>query len=259
MIAYLKSLPEQLSFYIFISAIIAIVVIALKGKLMLKFGKNTLGLGGSEPASGASGAKCSSSNFRKKRSCGDCVLIMMGEREKHEFNLRKTVDRILKTQMTFAEQKLIEVQTLLIDAYASKYSIVRNSQEKNPCIDDAVQNKLFYGLLKDVLLIIKDEIRRSYKDNNFYNLGDLEFSNYVKDKTKTIMSILNQHIRNIYPSSGVVVDGQGTIDIIESTSRDIEHIILEMYIQAKETKMDIKKQIDGIQKDFGSWIDTFLS
>jgi len=257
---FLSKLPTAWSSTIIVAAIIAIVVVALKGKLSAKWGKNAVDVGAGSSVKESKDTPKDEKNktLPAKKSCGDCVLIMMGEREKYEIKTRKTIDRVLKNQMNNAEQKLVEIQTLLINAFTEALYDKRNDQNEHTVDDEAVQSKLFYGLVRDALLLVKDEIRRSFKENGFFDFNGSEFTFYVRDKIKFLLSILSQHLRNLYPSQGVIVDLQKILKSIESKTTEIEALGFEMYTHAKEAKLEAEKQTKELRTEFSNWIDSFI-
>jgi hypothetical protein len=252
---FLKSLPVGWAITILILGILAIIIVSLWGKLKAKFGKEEISLGGGKEDSPKSEKQKESSAHAPKRSCGDCVLILMGEREKYELQFRKEHDRILKTQMVFVEQKLIELQTLLINSWNEDIHI--STKNGATTVDESVQHKLVYGLLKDALIGLKDEIRRSLKDNGFYDLNSSEFSDYVKERIRVIVSMLVVHIQNIYPDRGGVLEITDIIGGIQKNTYNISNLISDAYYHAKDMKMDADNRIENLTKDFGQWVDKF--
>lgn len=70
----------------------------------------------------------------------------------------------------------------------------------NTKLTTTLQYRMFWGLSNDALNIqMKDEIRRSIKENGFYELNGNDFSQYVKNQTKVLISIFRKHIINLYP------------------------------------------------------------
>lgn len=241
---YIFSLHPVVFITIVIIALIAIVIIMLKGKIKAKFGDKIIDIGGDDPEPPPT------ASIKQKRSCGDCVLLLMGEREKFEFKIRKETNKIMKNQMTFVEQKLIEIQTALLD----DITCIINKDT----IDESVQYKLIYGLLKDSLHNIKDEIRRSFKDNGFCDLGVSEFSSYLKDRTQILNSMLVQYIRNMYPDRGGVLEASKIINVIEQRKNFLSGLVNDLYMYAREVKLETDKKVNILQEQFIKWVDKFI-
>lgn len=248
---YFVGLPHPLIITIVIIAIFAIVVIAIKGKFSAKFGDKTISIGGGKEDYNNK-VPPPTVTFPQKRSCGDCILVLMGEREKLEFKVRKKVNKIMKTQMTFVEQKLIEIQTTLLDAISKRIN-------KESPIDDSVQYKLIYGLLKDSLHKIKDEIRRSFKDNGFWDMDVSDFSHYLKDRTQVLNSMFITYVRNMYPNRGGVLETDVIIEVIETKSTFLTGLIHDLYMYSRDVKIETDKEVDEAQRVFTEWVDKFIN
>jgi hypothetical protein len=179
---------------------------------------------------------------------------MMGEREKFELNMSKKVDHVLKTQMSIAEQKLVEIENTLINGFNERLNIAKKART-----EVEVEYKLFYGLLRDALINVKNEIRRSLKENGFYELSDNEFNMYAKDKTKVIISMVSQHIRNLYPSRGSEVSINEILVMLESKQSTFQGYISDVYTQAKQVIIDTDAEIGELKRMFSEWVDGFVN
>lgn len=246
---YVFSLPPYVFLILVSLIIIALVIIALRGKIKAKFGNKTIDIGGTDEDD-SSITPPPTTAITQKRTCGDCVLLLMGQREKFEFKIRKETNKIMKTQMTFVEQKLIEIQTTLLDDMTEMID--------KESIDESVQYKLLYGLLKDGLHKIKDEIRRSFKDNGFCEISVSEFSSYLKDRVQIIISMLIQYIRNMYPDRGGVLEASKIIEAIEKRNSFLSRLINDLYMYAREVRLETDKKVKEIQEQFAKWVDDFI-
>lgn len=261
---YLQSLPPEFSVAVIILAIIAAVIISLKGRAFVKWGKSLIGLGNAKEEGTTTGetgvtkppAPPTVTLKYPKRSCGDCLLIVMGEREKYEINMRKVSNRVLKQQMNFVEQKLVEMQTLFTTSFMDQISRMNGHSNEEQY---EIQYKLFYGLLKDCLFALKDEFRRSLKENGFFDLDDTEFANYVKDKTRTIISTISQYFRNLYPTRGILVPVEKIAESLEKSTSDLQNDVFAIYVNAKQIEREIDFETKEIQRQFGDWVDAFVN
>jgi hypothetical protein len=269
--AYLQGLPSSLSVTILIIAVLSFVIISLKGAAVIKWDKRIIGLGKAKlppdsdivtkPKYPKDYVKDTSppttSIYKKlKRGCGDCILILIGEREKYELNIRKTYNRILKQQMNYVEQKLTEVQTLFsADFMECMHSMTGKSNEDTY----ETQYKLYYGLLRDSLVSAKDEFRRSFKENGFFELSDSDFTTYVKDKTKNLISLLIQHTRNMYPSRGVVVSAEHIINIYDKNLLNLQEVLFSIYATAKQVTAESDVEINDLKTQYAKWVDDFVN
>jgi hypothetical protein len=250
---FLSNMPHELSFAIIISGIIAIVIISLRGHLKAIFGKKTIELGGG--GGGEKDGNGQETAIILKRSCGDCILLLMGEREKYEFQIDQVSNKVLKTQMTFVEQKLTEIQTVFMQKIIDA---IHDHMMQNPeAVSESIQYKLVYGLLKDALINIKDEYRRSFKENGFYYLDNSDFSHFINEKVTNMNSILVQFIRNIFPDRFDIIKPHEVINSIEKEKDYFSRAIKDIYSFAQSTRRISDENILEIKNNFKSWIDDF--
>lgn len=261
---YLSSLPNTLSVTILILGILAIVIISLKGTAVFRWGKNIIGLGKAKVSDSQDSVETTEDPGvppstvmikHPKRGCGDCILIIMGEREKYELKMSGALNHVLKNQMNFVEQKLTDIQALFTNMFMEQINKI-NAKVNEDSYE--AQYKLYYGLLRDCLITIKDEFRRSLKENGFSELSEVEFSFYVKNKARNILSIMSQHTRNFYPTRGVVVGYEKILDNIEKRSNDIQDILLSIYMNAKQVVIETDKEINRMKIEYSQWVDNFI-
>jgi len=126
---------------------------------------------------------------------------------------------------------------------------------------DVLQYRMFQGLMNDIfLIIIKNEIRRSIKDNGFHDISDNEFSQYVKNQRVKIMSLLKEHLISLYPSansSNISMDD--VLDFINNIELEINNIIYDIYSESKRLKKLEIELYDVIDKKFEADIEDFIS
>lgn len=255
---YLEGLPAEFSFVIIILLIISIVIIALRGHLKAKFDKKEVEIGKEEKKEGGSGDSpitVPSTPPVHKRTCGDCILLIMGEREKYEARVKQEYERILKTQMNYVEQKLLEIQS----SFMKRTMMTIHSKSNNPnAIDEAVQYKLAYGLFRDSIFGVKDELRRSFKANGFYDLDNSDFILFVRDQMAVINSILNQYIRNMYPERSGLISQEEVIDVLDKEKESLLIIFTDIYSYARTVKSEAYDRIEILKEEFSQTIDDFI-
>jgi len=271
---YLTGLPSALSVTVIVLGLTSIVIISLKGTAVVRWGKNLVGLGKAkitetseegtvdiESKQPTVSSPTATALLRMpKRGCGDCILIIMGEREKYELKISSTQDKVLRNQMNFFEQKMVEIQELI----EKVFSDLMESTKRQAAIVAAgksvdIEYKFFTELLKDALMIVKNEIRRSYKDNGYFDMADSDFSMYIKDKNRLIVNLIVQHVKSMYPSQGMTVTA---LDFQSSTMfvmPQMHDILRECFEYAKEITRESQAQIEGFHKEFSIWIDKFVS
>ena len=193
----------------------------------------------------------------RKRTCGDCVLILFGIREKYEHEIRHLDTSLLRQQMKFGEQKIQEAIFFLSQSFADDIKILGDGAEYEK---KAVQSALYCEALKNGMLSVKDELRRSFKENGFGAFSEIEFSHYVKDKTKIMLTIVRSYLNQHY------IDGDGTIVHLkerfermdESGLRKFEGWSFEVFTSAKDLIEEHRVKKERLTEEFRSEIDKFV-
>lgn len=193
----------------------------------------------------------------KKRSCGDCILIILGKRETTDSKKAYIDKNVLKDQMNFAEQKLLEVKTDLLTSYKM---LQRKHRTNNIELkDEVIQYKVYRGAILCALELVKDEIRRSFKENGFEDMDGSEFSVFVKNKSHALYSLGKNYIEEEYPYEGMIV----TLDERQQYINDfylskINDMCFDVFQKAKDIKIQAKLDITNITTEFAKEIDNFI-
>lgn len=234
------ALPLAAQISIGVGFLVVLAIVAYIGKVRLKFGWSVISFGRS-----------------KQRSCGDCVLLLMSKRERLEFQREFVLNRVLKEQMNFAEQKMLEIESLFLSGFRGLLSKKRKS-ETTPA-EENKQYRLYQGVFGMAMMSVKDEIRRSFKENGFETLSGVEFSSYVKNKVGTLISIAHDHIQNMYPYEGMIVSSNDRQGLIDENLSKIEDICFDIYVKAKEIKITSRRKIEKLDKEFAEELDEFIN
>ena len=126
---------------------------------------------------------------------------------------------------------------------------------------ETLQYRMFWGLSNDAInILMKNEIRRSMKENGFCEWSGNEFAQYVKNQSKILLSILRNHFINLYPSDDkrLQISMENILDYLEKQMPYIEDLIFEIYIEAKTLKTQDLEVLEEIDKKFEKEIDTFI-
>jgi hypothetical protein len=262
---YLIKIHPLLPYSLILGVIIAIVIISLKGKLMIKWGKNAIGIGNASDSADKTPVTTTGSSspplplqgvayFEKKRSCSDCLSIIENEKDKYNFNKKMREDKILNYRMNYTEEKLLEFENDVTSAFEKRLD--KSPGERESYLE--IESKMFYGLFKDVLSKVKKEIRRSCKENGFCELSDLEFSNFINDKSKIVMSILIRELKNIYPAYGTIVPIEFIVEDIESKFESIHDYIKDIFVYAKQVIEENEKDMKEMEDRYREWASNFV-
>lgn len=235
---FLSTLPLFAQVTIPLSIVIVIMVIALWGKVSIVWGRNSIGFGQS-----------------KRRSCRDCLSISLAKGQ--EFKIRREVldGSILKNQMNFAEHKLESVLFNLTEDYRQELLKSRNERKVLDRDVEYIQCALYEEVVRQSLNVAKDEIRRSFKENGFHELGGLEFQNYVKNKTTDLINRARSYLIHRYPSSMIIplADRLNKLDVAK-----IEDVCFDIYVNAKDTRIRIELEKKQLEESYINEVYTLL-
>jgi hypothetical protein len=123
----------------------------------------------------------------------------------------------------------------------------------NTKLTTTLQYRVFWGLSNDALNIqMKDEIRRSIKENGFYELNSNDYTQYVKNQTKVLISIFRKHIINLYPpdENRIIISMADVLQYIDEKEGIFEDVFLEIYNEAKKIKNQDDEYINDIDDKF---------
>lgn len=209
--------------------------------------------------------------LKRKRLCIDCSKILFAKREKldasrdkHYKEIEYEEDNILKHQMNFAEQKLEEIELILIQMMNER---IKELKLEHDIEGEVLNYRMFWGLVRDALFFrMRDEMRRSFKENGFYNMSGQLFSIFVKEKSRVLHTILRNHIINLYPNNQCLISMEKVLTFINGVfERDFEDMIFSVYEESKRIKrqcmqniLDIKNRIEMDTLKFQQEIDEFI-
>lgn len=201
--------------------------------------------------------------FKKKRSCNDCVSIVVSKSKQTDLKLKNILQKIesierttLKKQMNFVEVKLDDLENKYVDFYNDK--LATSAMKSMNTKGETVQYRMFWGLMKEIIHIrIKDELRRCCKENGFSEISGVMFSGYVKDKTKQIVNMIRQHIINFYPAHDMIVGMQELLEHTERIDPKIEDLMFDVFNEAKSIHNHDIDEIEKLNKEYDTQMETF--
>ena len=120
--------------------------------------------------------------------------------------------------------------------------------------------RMFWGLSNDAINIkMKDEIRRSFRENGFCESDEKDFLQYVKNQSKILISALRNHVINLYPSDNreMLVSMEEILEQIDKDESKYESFFLEIYMEAKKFKKQYENEMNEIDKKFEKEITEF--
>jgi hypothetical protein len=237
-INYIKTLPPYAS--IIILALVIILILASKITSIINLIKWMMG---KKPL--------------KKRTCGDCALIIFRIREIYEYGTKKLKDDLMKNQMRFAEQKLQEVMFFLIGSYNEDIKLYGDDATDSR---KATETAFYCECLKNAILLVKDEVRRSFKDGDILELSEREYVQYVKDKTKALLMTARTYLRQymIQTNESIVKLSKRFDRLDDQHYSKFETWTFEVFTNAKDMIYEAEDKKKVLENNFKKEIDEFI-
>lgn len=266
MFEYLQGLHPLLSYSLSTLLVIAAVIISLFAKI--KWDKQSLSIGGTDDGDKKNNIKeanqKSSTVKVQERNCIDCVFYVLALREKFEIEYVAVKDSVLKDQMNFAEQKLSEVKTTATTEFTKKLKDLELNKNGDISIEEqffreTTRYELFCSVLREVMHIIKDEIRRSFKENGYFDFQEGEFSNYLRNKMDYLESLALNHFSSRYPSYNKILPLSEIKEIYLDNRKELESTLREVFTISRSIKTKADTEVKNKKEEFKKRIDSFIN
>ena len=157
---------------------------------------------------------------------------------------------------------VIFIIILIISIFGKKIiNFIKNMIKNNKIENVTLLYRTFWGITNHVLNVqMRDEFRRSFKENGFYNLEGAEFTQYVKNQSKILFSMFKNSIINLYPDNRkeIKVSMDNIIDYIEKNNQSFDDLVYEIYDTVKKIKLEKDKELELIDIEFEKDIDDFI-
>lgn len=186
--------------------------------------------------------------IRKK----DFMLIISKIAEKTQKQMElKFIDK-LNRQMTFAEEKIIDIKSLLEEIYFGLLS------KKKKTIEDDYENfKLFSGTLEIIIKNSLEILRASFRTNNIKQMDDQTFSELIDRKFQLILQKILDTFNNLYVSSGVIKGGE-ICECIREKNGELKRTTTEIYDNAREVDSTIREEAAKLDKELDNFLWSYL-
>lgn len=177
LIKYLDGLPPSTTIVVLFLLIVLMAI--YKSKTIVNGLKLLVGKGSKKPT----------------RTYGDFAIILLSIRERYEVERRRVNDELLRQQMTYTEHKLQEIVFFLAQDFNDDIQLLGKDSTNARKVTESA---LYCEALKNGLLTAKDELRRSFKENGFHSYSQIEFTQYVKEKTTTVITYIRSYLRQYH-------------------------------------------------------------
>lgn len=198
-----------------------------------------------------------STSTLQKRSCTDCIMLILGKRTIFESTYHTLLSKILRDQMIFAEHKIQEAKYFLLQTFQQDLEYFR--QGGQDLIRENKEYIIYQECISNALEFAKDEVRRSFKENGFHTLEENEFKIYLKEREQNIITVIRDYLRRTYPSTGMIVPIQERFKRMEGRNlSEIGILISDVYINARVVRNKIEEEIKTLESEFVNDINTLV-
>lgn len=234
MFAWLMTLPVGLDVLVFglIVGVIVLIVFLING-IVRKSGSVYLGKSG--------------------------LVIKGGENQKalisliaKGISLQEEIDRLrfvelIREQMTYADMKIREIQSLFLEKYSSE--LLAKGKVTN--IEDSIQYVSFSRLM--ALLREEDsmpKLRVAIRENHFDTMDELEFHDYVKEKSEWMCKIAADFIRDKYRCfDEKCLTKDELIEALRSIKPRVLDILEDLFVELRHRAIEVGSEIYNLKEE----------
>lgn len=225
-------------------------MMSIFGKLAVKKGKFTIGLGKDSPSSTDNKTETETDKVKqdkkvKDRSCDDCYTITRHKYLQADRKIKALEESRMQKIYAQMDQKLEYFQLSMIEQYSQRLNLssVNNTNNQDDCIYEAKLN--------EALNRVRYELKRALREDGFDNCVE-DYSTYVKNEAQSVKTIIYNHLRSVYPKFGMILSKEVVLQDVENAYKQIELKMFEFFDFAKEVTIQITAEIDEIDEDCDS-------
>lgn len=231
MLEIISSIPIGWVITLIILGMLLVTFISIKGNVVIKWGKKRLGIG--------------KQNLSKGRTCMDCSKLHRSKAAKVHFKIIRIESNILKSKMNHVEQELLTLKRNLYTTFSKIIKLLYTTKLENKMKDF---NTRICLILEDV---VKDEIRRSIKENGFHEKTGDEFYKYVEGQKKMIQDIIEDNLLVYY-------DNDIILKISDQINKTLNIIMKSIYEEVKNIEVKAIKDIEVCEQKYETDLDNFI-
>jgi hypothetical protein len=228
---WLATLPLGWQIGLPIIIMVLLVAISIWGNAAVKWGKNRIGFG-----------------KHKDSPCAKCRQMVMLLSLKYKTERDILQDSILRDRMNYAEQKVHEADLFLGASYRQMLTKYRKDGEPVDLDAEHQQQILYEETLSNALRKVLTELRRSFKENGFEHMSPVEYTQYCKEKTSTLISIGRKYVKDRYPYEGMVIPLEDRFESLDINQ--METFVFNIFDRAREVITDTRKRIKELDEQY---------
>lgn len=189
-------------------------------------------------------------------TCSYCINTIIGMRERYESEISIVEKGILRKQMNLAEVKIQEILQMQISSFRKDMEELKGNND-DPEVNNQILN--YIEAMRSCLNIdIKNEVRRSFKENGFSEMAEREFHSYSKDKGTHLISIAKEYMEFHYPRGTDAIISLG--DRFEKLDKGaLSASVVCVYEGARDAYRSAQEEKIRLKKAFSEKIDAFTN
>ncbi len=238
MFTWLASLPVIWQTSITLALLFTITIAAVWGKINLAWGKFRLGFGVS-------------------KNCENCSDTIRAMNQKLDRGIFRVDHDNLKKKMNNAEQHLLSVQTDLYEVYTN----MMRKKTKNDHESDIAEDKelsSYRSKLDIAISLMKDELRRAFKENGYEILNTAQFEEYTMQETQILTDIFERFVGANYPRH-MIISSKEVNEIILKYRPKLNTAVHSVFSKAKVIEERCSEDIKALEAKYETDINELIN
>lgn len=227
---WLAALPMAWQVLLPILVLVVIVIVSIWGNAIFRWGRRSVRFG------------------KQSRSCIRCRQLMTTKTYKYKTDRELVRRAILRDQMNYAEMKVHEIFLSLCRSYRETLVNFRQPESEIDITREHKEYLIYQESLANSMIMVKNELRRSFKENGFSEMSAVEYTHYCKEKTKALITLSREYLMGRYPFETMIVPLQYRFEQLHVD--EMETVVFNIMDRAKEVYLDAQEKLDKLDKQF---------
>lgn len=190
-------------------------------------------------------------------------VMLSAVKEYIESNLTKIHEEeksVLVRQMNYADEKQMEIKTILIDSYAK---LLTNKKNKIQIMTDVRNTQEFrtYKMVVELMLkecIVEKTLKKSLRENHLAEKSVESWEIFIHQKADITYGLFKDYLDNHFPEGGMI--NRPELDGLYSQNEDqIKKLIMSIYRYAREVTIEVSTRTKQLRENVPTGIKHITS